>query len=74
MIEFAEEKEPDELLPEIKNRKVYLSVYDKDFVLLAEAPVPQLAKNPVQYFVREGDIWIFENIADELGFIRLALN
>lgn len=72
-IDFEEEKEPDELFPEIKNRKVYLSVYDKDFELLAEAPVPQLTNNPVQYFVREGDIWIFENIGDELGFIRLAL-
>ncbi|WP_439484292.1 DUF4221 family protein [Cyclobacterium plantarum] len=73
-VDFEEEKKTGELLPEIKQRNIYLSVYNKDFELLAEAPVPQLEKNPVHYFVRAGDIWIFENIGDELGFIRLALH
>ncbi|SHM35255.1 protein of unknown function [Cyclobacterium lianum] len=72
-IEFAEEKEAGKVLPEAIDRNIHLSVYDKDFEILAEVPVPQLVKNPVRYFVREGDIWIFANIADELGFIRLEL-
>ncbi|MDN3687754.1 DUF4221 family protein [Cyclobacterium jeungdonense] len=72
-IEFAEVKEAGELLPEAIDRNIHLSVYNKDFALVAEAPVPQLVTNLVRYFVREGDIWIFENIADELGFIRLEL-
>lgn len=72
-IESAEDKEAGELLPEAIDRNIHLSVYDKNFDLVAEAPVPQLVKNPVRYFVREGDIWILANIADELGFIRLEL-
>ncbi|WP_162342324.1 DUF4221 family protein [Cyclobacterium salsum] len=42
----------------------HLNMLDKNHVYLSD--------NPVRYFVREGDIWIFANIADELGFIRLA--
>src|SRR5690606_38322183 len=56
-IEFAEEKEPGALLSNKKHTHVFLSIYDKDFTLKAEAPVPQLVKNPVRYFVRNGDIW-----------------
>lgn len=72
-IEFAEEKKAGKLLPEAIDRNIHLSVYNKDFDLVAEAPVPQLENNLVRYFVREGDIWIIANIADELGFIRLEL-
>lgn len=73
MVYFEEEKEPGAMLPNNKRTHVFLSIYDKDFTIMTEAPVPQLVINPVRYFVREGDIWIFENIEDDLGFVRLSL-
>lgn len=53
--------------------EVFLSVFDKDFTLLAESALPQLNKKPGQHFVKDGQIWIFENIDDEMAFLRLTL-
>lgn len=53
--------------------EVFLSVFDKDFNLMAESPVPQLNKKPGQHFVKDGQIWIFENIDDEMAFLRLEI-
>jgi hypothetical protein len=53
--------------------EVFLSVFDRDFNLLAESAVPQLNKKPGQHFVKDGQIWIFENIDDEMAFFRLTL-
>lgn len=43
-MEFAEDKEAGEMLPEAIDRNIHLSVYDKNFDLVAEAPVPQLVR------------------------------
>lgn len=53
--------------------EVFLSVFDKDFNLLAESAVPQLNKKPGRHFVKNGQIWIFENIDDEMAFLRLQI-
>lgn len=53
--------------------EVFLSVFDKDFNLLAESVVPQLNKRAAKHFVKDGQIWIFENIDDEMAFLRLEI-
>ncbi|WP_339903493.1 DUF4221 family protein [uncultured Cyclobacterium sp.] len=60
--------------PQPKGAKVFLSVLDKDFNLLAETQVSQLNQTPGYYFAKDGKLWLFENIEDEMGFVRLDIN
>jgi hypothetical protein len=53
--------------------EVFLSIFDKNFKLVSESLVPDLNKRPDKHFVKDGKIWIFENIDDEMGFIRLSV-
>ena len=53
--------------------KVYITVYDKDFQLKAEHQLPQFQDSPRFHFAKDGKIWIFQNIDDEMGFIRFTL-
>ncbi|SFO16796.1 protein of unknown function [Algoriphagus ornithinivorans] len=48
--------------------KVFLTALDKDLNLIGEISVPQLTKVPAKHFAKDGKIWIFENINDELAF------
>ena len=57
-----------------KNVQVYLTVFDKNLEMITEAIVPQLTTIPQTYFVKDGSIWIFENMEDELGFVRLSID
>lgn len=56
------------------NVRVYLTVFDKNLEMITEAIVPQLTTIPQTYFVKDGAIWIFENMEDELGFVRLSID
>ena len=42
--------------------------------MLAESIVPELKNIPQTYFVKDGAVWIFENMEDELGFVRLSID
>lgn len=53
---------------------VYLTVLDGNFKVLGESKVDILDRRPAKHFVKDGKIWIYENIDDELGFVRLSLN
>lgn len=53
--------------------EVFLSVFDQEFNLIAESLVPELSKRPAKHFVKDGQIWIFENIDDEMAFIKLEI-
>ncbi|MCL6258556.1 DUF4221 domain-containing protein [Aquiflexum sp. TKW24L] len=53
---------------------VYLSILDQDFNLVSETVVDVLDKRPNFHFVKDGKIWIFENIDDEMAFIRLSID
>nr|MBI1231250.1 DUF4221 domain-containing protein [Cytophagales bacterium] len=57
-----------------KNVRVYLTVFDKNLEMIAESIVPQLTSIPQTYFVKDGAIWIFENMEDEMGFLQLSIN
>jgi hypothetical protein len=71
---FEPETTEEEMYPKTKGAKVYLSVYDIDLNLLGESEMPILNKIPNFHFVKDGKIWIFENIEDEMAFIRLSIN
>jgi hypothetical protein len=64
----------NEVVPSPIGAKVYLTVFDKDLNQIAESRVPMLTKKPDYHFVKAGKIWIFENIEDEMGFVRLSIS
>ena len=53
--------------------KVYLTAYDEGLNILEETLIPQLTKKPGKHFAKDGKIWIYENMNDEMGFIRLKM-
>lgn len=61
------------LLPDIKEVKVYLSIFDVDFNLISEVHIPELTTEFVKYFAKDGKLWVFQNISDELGFIVIDI-
>lgn len=66
--------------PGVQSR-IFLSVLDKDLNLIGEAQVPGLDKKPTtsfsgqfpKHFAKDGKIWIYENINDEMGFVVLTM-
>jgi len=53
--------------------EVFLIVLDQDFQLLSETPMETWSKIPSRHFAKDGKIWIFENMDDEMAFVRLSL-
>lgn len=58
---------------EIKSN-VYLTILDKDLNQIGETEVPQLTRAPGKHFAKDGKIWIYRNMADEMGFVRLTIS
>lgn len=56
-----------------KTLNIYLTILDRDFQVLAETLVNELGSPPSFHFVKDGKIWIYTNIDDELAFIRLTI-
>jgi hypothetical protein len=54
--------------------RIILSVFDENFNLIGESEVPEMTKVPKTAFVKDGKIWIYVNVDDELGFARLTIN
>lgn len=54
--------------------RVYLTVYDKNLEQIRESLVPELTKVPARHFAKDGKIWIFENMEDEMGFVQLSFD
>ncbi|WP_194775155.1 DUF4221 family protein [Pararhodonellum marinum] len=59
--------------PQSDGAEVFLIVLDKDFRLISETPLASYTKIPNHHFVKDGKIWIFENMEDEMAFIRLSI-
>jgi len=53
--------------------KVYLSIFDENFNLLGETLLDGLKQVPNTVFVRDGKIWSYVNVNDELGFVRMTI-
>jgi len=54
--------------------KVYLTILDNDLNFLGESSVPLLNHKPEKHFAKDGKIWMFVNVEDEMGFVRLSFN
>ncbi len=70
---FKEREAKGALLPELQEIMVYLSVFDAEFNLTSEVLIPELTSEFVKYFSKNGKLWVFENLADELGFIVIEI-
>jgi len=70
---FGEEKTEFGMYKAI-SAEVFLSVFDEDFNLTAETKVKELKDKPAMHFVKDGKIWLFENIDDELAFVKMTIN
>ncbi|WP_439490253.1 DUF4221 family protein [Algoriphagus sp.] len=53
--------------------KVYLTALDEDLNQIGETKIPQLTKRPFRYFFKDGKVWFYENMDDELAFVRLSI-
>lgn len=56
------------------NNKIYLTILDKNFQVLGENLLKEINTPPLTHFVKDGKIWLFQNINDQLAFIRLSMN
>lgn len=53
--------------------EVFLIALDKNFDLISETLLELYHKIPRRHFIKDGRIWIFENIDDEMAFVRLSV-
>lgn len=65
---------PPGRFPKAVSSAIYLLVLDKELNLINEMPIPQLKYSPYFSFAKDGRIWIFENVEDEMGFVRIAIS
>ncbi|EON76691.1 hypothetical protein ADIS_3141 [Lunatimonas lonarensis] len=70
---FAVEPNEDGEYEEI-GADVFLTVLDANLDILKETQLPRLSKNPRNHFFTDNRIWLFENMDDELGFIRITVD
>lgn len=70
----ANTKPSDSLFPKPTGASVYLTIYDADFNLVRESAIPELEQPPSYHFAKDGKIWLFENLEDEMGFVRLSFD
>ncbi|WP_057936866.1 DUF4221 family protein [Algoriphagus resistens] len=47
---------------------VYLFAFDKDLNLIGEKSLPTLSSQPYDAFFKDGKLWAYVNVEDELGF------
>ncbi|SEJ30658.1 protein of unknown function [Cyclobacterium xiamenense] len=75
---YYEYSYPDELppggFPRPVSTVVYLMVLDNELNLLHETSLPQLDHVPYFSFAKDDKIWIFVNLEDELGFVRMSID
>jgi hypothetical protein len=60
--------------PRPAGTEVYLALYDDQFNLIQEAKLPFLSQTPLRHFIKDGMLWLFVNLEDEMGFIRLFID
>ncbi|NHE55379.1 hypothetical protein [Cyclobacterium plantarum] len=56
-----------------KGAAVFLSVLTKDFSLIAEYHFQSMDARPPFHFSKDGKLWLFENLEDEMGFVRMDI-
>lgn len=53
---------------ELVSSQVFMYAYDRDFNLIGEAELPEEIKYPRDFFFKDGKLWSYVNVEDELGF------
>ncbi|SHM63391.1 protein of unknown function [Cyclobacterium lianum] len=76
IMEFDDNAEKPEGSPfqQPSGAKVFLTVYDKDLNMLTESAIPQMKNRPPFHFAKDGKLWVFENIEDEMGFVQFSFD
>lgn len=52
---------------------VFLSIFDEELNLTAESKVDLIDFRPSFFFFKDGRVWLFRNMDDEMGFLRLKV-
>lgn len=74
-IQYGEKERERYLLPEVERSTLYLSIFDENFKHLLDQEIPELKKSGIpKHFFREGVLWIYLNVEDEMGFVRIQFN
>jgi hypothetical protein len=60
--------------PKVLNSEVFLTLLDKNLKIIKETELKNYTKEPSKYFFIDNTIWLYENIDDELGFVRIRLD
>ncbi|WP_209331970.1 DUF4221 family protein [Lunatimonas salinarum] len=60
--------------PTATKAEVFLTVFDENLEMLAESKIAGITMPPQKHFVKDGKIWMFVNVEDEIGFVRLAID
>jgi hypothetical protein len=53
---------------------VYITIFDENFKVLGESLLSGIKAVPSHPFAKDGIIWSYINVDDELGFVRLSIN
>lgn len=53
---------------QIKSSQMFVYVYDREFNLIGETLIPEISDAPTNYFFKDGKLWSYVNVEDELGF------
>ncbi|NHE59012.1 DUF4221 family protein [Cyclobacterium plantarum] len=60
--------------PAATSAEVFLTLFDENLDMLAETRVADIGMPPQKHFVKDGKIWMFVNVEDEVGFARLSMD
>jgi len=71
---YYESEISEGLFPQPAGANVYLALYDEELNLIREAELPFLTEKPLRHFIKDGMLWVFVNLEDELGFVRLSID
>ncbi|WP_439482059.1 DUF4221 family protein [Cyclobacterium plantarum] len=62
------------LFPQPAGANVYLALYDDQLNLIREVELPFLTEKPLRHFIKDGMLWLFVNVEDEMGFVRMSID
>ena len=54
--------------------EVFLTVLDRDLNIIKETYLENYQKNPRKHFFLDSKVWLYENMDDELGFVRITVD
>ncbi|MBN7814334.1 DUF4221 family protein [Algoriphagus pacificus] len=71
---FGRIYEPREDKESLSKAQVFLFAFDENLNLIGETEIPELDKVPNSSFFKDGKLWTYVNVEDELGFAVFTFN